>query len=68
MKCALCGFNYSINEGATACRGCPLGKSCHMARCPNCGYETPVDPAEIKMFKDWRKRVQWNLMKRLKRS
>jgi len=55
MKCALCGFNYNEKENL-ACRGCPMsGKRCRLSKCPNCGYETPLEPKLVKLIGRWRK-------------
>ncbi len=44
VKCPLCGLKYDSAQCETACRRCPLRRSCTMAKCPNCGYETPALP------------------------
>jgi rubredoxin len=56
MKCPLCGYQFQEESGKVACKGCPLAGSCHMVRCPNCGYDTPVEPKLVKAFKAWRRR------------
>ena len=40
MKCAMCGCEFSCEQAATACAGCPLARGCKLIRCPKCGYET----------------------------
>lgn len=58
MKCALCGLEFKEEEeGVSRCRGCPLARSCGLVRCPNCGYEVPLEPKFLKAFKKWRKRI-----------
>lgn len=42
MKCALCGYAFSVEQAESACRGCPFHRKCRLVRCPNCGYETPA--------------------------
>jgi len=42
MKCALCGYAFSVEQSKGACRGCPFHRKCRLVRCPNCGYETPA--------------------------
>lgn len=37
-KCPLCGNEFGMGS-ATACQSCPMGGSCNMIKCPNCGYE-----------------------------
>lgn len=52
MKCALCGFEYSKEESVKACAGCPMSRGkCRLQRCPNCGYEVPLEPKLIKFFR-----------------
>ena len=44
MICPMCGYRYRLIDARSACNRCALGKvfsSCGLARCPNCGYETP---------------------------
>ncbi len=57
MKCPLCGLEFKEEEGASHCRGCPLARSCGLIRCPNCGYEVPLEPKLLRAFKKWRKKV-----------
>jgi hypothetical protein len=57
MKCSLCGFEFEQKEARTACAGCLLSKTCELARCPNCGFEMPLEPGWIKrLFKRKRKK------------
>lgn len=51
MKCPLCGYQFQEEEGKATCKGCPLAGACHMVRCPNCGYDIPMEPRLIKVFK-----------------
>ncbi len=37
-KCPLCGNEFDEGE-ESMCKACPLGPSCELIRCPNCGYE-----------------------------
>lgn len=40
LTCPLCGFEFARADAL--CRhGCPLGATCHLARCPACEYEFP---------------------------
>ena len=55
MKCPLCGFEFTEEEGKGACGGCPLAHGCSMRRCPSCGYEVPAEPAWLKRLQAWRK-------------
>jgi rubredoxin len=57
MKCALCGFRFTEEEGVAACSGCLLGGSCNLIRCPNCGYDNPREPKLFKVFEGWRRRI-----------
>ncbi len=53
MKCSLCGFNFNEEKAEAGCAGCGLIKKCGLIKCPNCGFETPVEP---KWLKNRRKR------------
>ena len=55
MKCPLCGFTFNEEQARSGCSTCHIIGSCKMLRCPNCGYETPPEPAFIKKLRDWRK-------------
>jgi len=48
MKCTLCGFEFEEKDAGAACGGCPLSRNCELVRCPNCGFEMPVEPGWIK--------------------
>ncbi|MFC1913493.1 hypothetical protein ACFLX7_04830 [Chloroflexota bacterium] len=56
MKCPLCGNEFREEEGQATCQGCPLSGACHMVRCPNCGYDMPLEPKLAKVFKAWRRK------------
>ncbi len=56
MKCPLCGHQFREEDGQAACRGCLLAGSCHMVKCPNCGYDIPKETKLIKALKAWRQR------------
>lgn len=46
MKCPLCGLEYDLEKAEAACASaCPLWKKCDLVRCPNCLYETVLEPA-----------------------
>lgn len=52
MKCALCGFEYNKDDAIKACSGCPISRGkCKFYKCPNCGYETPIEPKLVKFMK-----------------
>lgn len=55
MKCALCGLEFEEKEAQKACRGCALAANCRLVRCPNCGYESPLEPEFLKRIKKWRR-------------
>ena len=38
MKCQLCGFEFAAEAGRCH-TSCPLGASCTLVSCPNCGYQ-----------------------------
>jgi hypothetical protein len=46
--CSMCNYQFSAEEGATACSRCALfaGGGCHKVRCPRCAYEMPA-PARL---------------------
>jgi len=52
MKCSLCGLEFDEEKAQNACHGCILSKSCDLIRCPNCGYEMPVEPKFIKKLRE----------------
>ncbi len=56
MKCSLCGYQFREKDGGIACKGCPMAGKCHMLRCPNCGYDMPVESKLLKALKAWSKR------------
>lgn len=41
--CPLCGLVFGRAD-ALCHHGCPLAESCHLTRCPSCGYEFPDQP------------------------
>ncbi len=43
MICAMCGYEFDPDRAAATCANCAMGGSCHMARCPRCGYEMPAE-------------------------
>jgi hypothetical protein len=48
IKCALCGYMFDEKNGKASCKGCFMSGGCGLLRCPNCGYETPREPAWFK--------------------
>ncbi|MCS4541501.1 MAG: hypothetical protein HY929_04155 [Euryarchaeota archaeon] len=56
MKCSLCGYEFKEKEVEEACKGCPslLTKPCGMIKCPNCGYEIPLESRLEKFLKKFR--------------
>jgi len=54
MKCPLCGLEFDEKAAEKACSGCVLAKSCNSVKCPNCGYESPLESKLIKKIKEWR--------------
>ena len=53
IHCAFCGVSFPEEEAAkSACSTCLIGKAkgtdaCGFRKCPNCGYEIPVEPKWI---------------------
>ena len=56
MKCSLCSYQFQEEGVKAACEGCPLAGTCRMVRCPNCGYDMPIEPKLVRAFKAWRRR------------
>ncbi len=56
MKCPLCGLEFREQEAQKACGRCMLAKSCGLVKCPNCGYESPIESKIIKKIKQWGKK------------
>ena len=52
MKCSLCGLEFDEKQAQNVCSGCMFSKSCELARCPNCGYEMPIEPGFIKKLRE----------------
>ena len=42
VVCGFCAQGFEEDRGQPACRRCPIVGSCHLVRCPFCGYENPV--------------------------
>lgn len=55
MKCTLCGNEFNEKDAEGACKNCPIMKGCRLIKCPNCGFEIPLEPKWIKNFKKERK-------------
>jgi len=55
MRCDFWGHQFDASQ-ALACRGCALQRSCHLVRCPRCGYEMPQEPRLVRLWRAWRKR------------
>lgn len=51
MKCTLCGCNFDETRASKACECCPVSHSCDLVKCPQCGFEMPVEPAWIRKLK-----------------
>jgi rubredoxin len=51
VKCSFCGYEFNKAEGRTSCRGCPMAGTCRKVSCPNCGYDTPLEPRLFKALK-----------------
>lgn len=54
MKCPLCGFEFNQKNAELACKGCSFIKKCELIKCPNCNYETVLEPEWVKKFKKGR--------------
>ena len=51
MKCSLCGMIFDELRAAPACSGCALRRRCDLVKCPNCGFEMPVEPGWVKKIR-----------------
>ena len=58
MKCSLCGYEFKENDAEAACKGCPMAKRCKLLKCPNCGFEMPIEPEWLKNLLKKRKDKQ----------
>lgn len=54
MKCSLCGCEFDETKAESSCSNCLLADKCSLARCPNCGFEMPLEP-------DWIKKISKKL-------
>jgi len=50
VKCSLCGREFNEKEAERGCKSCPIMKGCKLVKCPNCGFETPLEPKWLKYF------------------
>lgn len=55
MRCPFCTYQFEETD-AHGCKGCTMARTCHMIRCPNCGYEIPAEPKLIKAIRAWRQK------------
>ncbi len=55
--CPLCGHKYDASK-AVCHTSCPLGASCNLICCPNCGYQVPN---EDRMGLTKKLRQLWNM-------
>ncbi len=55
IKCGFCGFEFSLDEGRSACATCPFSY-CVKLRCPICGYEYLPEPGLVKLIRKRRKK------------
>jgi len=57
MKCALCGLEFNEKQAQRACSGCKSAAVCNLVKCPNCGYESPLESEFItkivRKIKNW---------------
>lgn len=53
MTCAYCHSEFDENASRLACSACVVSEGCRRLRCPECGYETPDEPAFVKRLKSW---------------
>ena len=51
MICSFCGSEFDESKVITTCIGCLFFKSCKMVKCPNCGYDSPIEPILVKKLR-----------------
>ena len=54
ITCAMCGHQF-VPGGRNACQSCPLNPGCHLACCPNCGFENanPEHSSLVRLVRRW---------------
>ncbi|MHB1318624.1 MAG: hypothetical protein ACYCYF_08415 [Anaerolineae bacterium] len=57
MNCGFCGRDFDPAAANAACGACPVGGSCHLVRCPYCGYESPPEAKLIGWLRQIKSRV-----------
>ena len=60
MRCSLCYKEFNDVQAHNSCSACLLTSGCQMIKCPNCGYEMPVES-------NWAKKIV-NLFQRKKKK
>ncbi len=55
MRCDLCGLEFDQSEAGVACASCPMAGSCHLVRCPRCGYEMPPEARLVSWLRGLRR-------------
>ena len=64
MRCSFCSYEFDEEAARRECGACSLlVAGCRMFRCPECGYETPVDPPLVAWFR--RKTAQIGKQKKM---
>lgn len=53
MKCSLCGKEIDEKLSKESCSACFVSGGCSMIKCPNCGYEMPVESSLAKKVVHW---------------
>ena len=56
IDCPMCGYRFEEGEAGASCQGCPLATSCHLLKCPRCGYEMLREPRLVRAIKTWRRK------------
>lgn len=54
--CPFCNLEYDPADAPAACGHCALAGSCHMVRCPRCGYEMPAESRLSKWLRSFTER------------
>ncbi|MCL5025217.1 MAG: hypothetical protein M1531_01805 [Chloroflexi bacterium] len=61
MICAFCGYEFDPTQAPACCANCAMSGSCHMVRCPRCGYEAPAESRLSKLIKSIRRAISGSI-------
>jgi len=59
MKCGMCGCEFDADEAESGCAGCSLlGMGRRKVKCPDCGYETAIEPRFVAAVRRWWRKLR----------